>query len=41
MEALVWTIFKSMSAKSDEKIKKVFCEILAHLGLKITAQSNL
>ena len=32
---------KSMSARSGGKIRKVFCKILADLGLRITVQSYL
>ncbi|KAL9966710.1 hypothetical protein ACROYT_G024826 [Oculina patagonica] len=34
-------IFKSMNARSGDKVRKKFSEILGNLGLKITVQSNL
>ena len=33
--------FKNMRTRSGDNIRKVFCEILADLGLRITVQSNL
>ena len=34
-------IFKNMNARSGGKARKVLCEILGDLGLKITVKSNL
>ena len=34
-------VFKNMNARSGDKTRKVFCQILDDLGLKITVQSNL
>ena len=34
-------IFKNMNARSGDKARKVLCEILGDLGLKITVKSNL
>ena len=34
-------VFKNMNARSGDKSRKVFCQILDDLGLKITVQSNL